>query len=118
MSCKLKRNQILNGNREGKWITIDTLDYIYVTKGRFRKGNEVGTWRDYCNGKLVKKEKYRKNTSSITYYYLNGKIMKKGKTKTDNDGLSYHWYYYGKWHFYNANGKLDSIKTYKKRAHE
>ena len=114
ISCKSKTNQIVNHKREGKWITIDTLDYIYIAKGKFHKDNEIGTWRQYCNGKLVRKEKYHKETSSIKYYYPNGKIMKRGHTKSDHTSLEYHWYYYGKWYFYNASGKLDSIKTYKK----
>lgn len=114
IACKSKTNQIINHKKEGKWITIDTLDYIYITKGKYQKGNEIGTWRQYCNGKLVKKEKYHKSTSNIKFYHPNGKIMKKGHTKSDHNAIEDHWYYYGKWYFYNTKGKLDSIKTYKK----
>lgn len=39
VSCKT--NQIVNHQRVGKWITVDTLDEIYTVKGRYRKGNEV-----------------------------------------------------------------------------
>lgn len=42
LSCKSKTNQMVNHQREGKWITIDTLDEIYTIKGRYRNGNEVG----------------------------------------------------------------------------
>lgn len=68
----------------GKWITVDTLDEIYIVKGRYRKGNEAGTWKHYRKGVLVKKEKYHTNSSQLTFYYPNGKIMKKGRTRLDH----------------------------------
>lgn len=117
VSCKSKTNQMVNHHREGKWITVDTLDEIYTIKGRYRKGNEVGTWKHYRKGKLVKKEKYHTNSSRLTFYYPNGKIMKKGHTQLDHNEKEDHWYYIGDWYFYNQNGALDSIKTYKKEGY-
>ncbi|SNR95125.1 hypothetical protein [Flavobacterium sp. ov086] len=116
LGCKSKTNQIKDHQREGKWVSIDTLDYIYITKGKYHKGIEVGTWRHYYNQKMIKKEKYHKGSSYIKYYYPNGKIIKRGHTKSDSNEIEDHWYYYGKWYFYNEKGKLDSIKTYKKES--
>jgi hypothetical protein len=116
-SCKSKVNQIVNHQREGKWITIDTLDSIYIAKGKYRMDNEIRTWKYFYNGKMVRKEKYKKRGVCKTKFYLsNGKIMKKGSTKLESNSKEDHWYYYGKWYFYNANGKLDSIKTYEKES--
>lgn len=117
-SCKSKTNQIVNKHREGKWITIDTLDAIYTTKGKYCKGNEVGTWKQYRNDKLVRKEIYSTNASRLIFYYPNGKIMKKGHTKIDREEKEDHWYYVGDWRFYNPKGPLDSIKTYKKEEYK
>lgn len=114
LSCKSRLNQIVNHQREGKWVTIDTLDFIYITKGKYHKGLEIGTWKQFCNGKISKKEKYYKEFSSIKYYYPNGKIMKRGYVKLDSNASEEHWYYFGKWYYFNEKGKLDSIKTYQK----
>jgi hypothetical protein len=118
ISCRSKTNQMVNHNREGKWITVDTLDEIYTIKGRYRKGNEVGTWKHYRKGILVKKEKYHTNSSRLTFYYPNGKIMKKGHTQLDQNEKEDHWYYIGDWYFYNQNGSLGYIKTYKKEEYK
>jgi antitoxin component YwqK of YwqJK toxin-antitoxin module len=114
ISCKTKINQMVNHQREGMWITTDTLDSIYVTKGRYRKGAEIGTWKYFYNNRLVQKEKYCKSICKTTFYYPNGKIMKKGTTKMESNAEGDHWYYFGKWSFYDKNGKLDSIEDYKK----
>ncbi|WP_051590633.1 hypothetical protein [Flavobacterium daejeonense] len=112
LSCKSKINQTINNIPEGKWITIDTLDFIYTVKGKYRKGVEVGTWKSFNNRKLVKKEKYKKNLCKTTFYFPNGKKQKQGYTKlVVEDSLS-HWFYSGKWRFYNQEGQLDSIKNY------
>ena len=99
VSCKT--NQMVNHQRVGKWITVDTLDEIYTIKGRYRKGNEVGTWKHSRKRILVKKEKYHLNTSRLTFYYPNGKIKKKGHTQLDHTEKEDHWYYIGDWYFYN-----------------
>lgn len=39
-SCKTKINQIENNEKEGKWITIDTMDHIYEIRGKYHKGIE------------------------------------------------------------------------------
>lgn len=114
LSCKSKINQVVNQQREGKWITIDTLDSIYITKGKYKKGIEKGTWKYFYNNRLVKKEKYNKGICNTTFYHPNGKIAKKGNTKLESNSIEDHWYYTGKWAFYNPKGKLDSTKIYKK----
>jgi len=116
LGCKSKINQTKDHQREGKWVTIDTLDYIYITKGKYHKDTEIGIWKHYYDKKMIKKEKFHKGSSYIKYYYPNGKIMKKGHTRSDSNEKEDHWYYYGKWYFYNEKGKLDSIKTYRKET--
>lgn len=112
LNCKPKINQTVNNLPEGKWITTDTLDFIYITKGKYHEGSEVGTWKFYNNHKLVKKEKYKNTFCKTRFYYPNGKKQKQGYTKlVVEDSLS-HWFYSGKWRFYNQKGKLDSIKNY------
>jgi antitoxin component YwqK of YwqJK toxin-antitoxin module len=113
-SCKPKINQIINKKREGNWITTDTLDKIYTSKGKYRNGFEIGKWKYYKENNLVKKEVYRKNFCKTTFYHPNGKVMKKGYTKFESNSNDDRWFYFGNWKFYDTNGKLDSIKNYTK----
>ena len=112
IGCKTRINQMVNNQREGRWKTTDTLDFVYISKGKYTKGREIGTWKYFYDGKLVRKEKYHDTICNMTFYHPNGKIMKKGKSKTESNSETIHWYYFGKWHFYNTKGKLDSIKEY------
>ncbi|HEX9152048.1 MAG TPA: hypothetical protein VF842_08195 [Flavobacterium sp.] len=113
-SCKTKINQIENNEKEGKWITIDTMDHIYEIRGKYHKGIEKGTWHFFYNGKMVRKEKYKKDVCNTRCYYPNGKLNKKGYTKIESNKNGDHWYYFGNWHYYDEKGRLLSIKTYEK----
>jgi hypothetical protein len=112
IGCASRINQVVNHQREGRWKTTDTLDFVYISKGKYHKGKEIGTWKYFYNGKIVRKEKYHDTICNMTFYHPNGKIMKQGKSKTESNSETSHWYYFGKWHFYNTKGKLDSIKEY------
>jgi antitoxin component YwqK of YwqJK toxin-antitoxin module len=114
MGCKSKINQMVNHQREGRWVTIDTLDSIYIVRGKYHKNTEIGTWKHIYNGRIVKKENYRNGVSKATFYHPNGKIMKRGYTKLESTAYEDHWYYFGKWSFYDSKGKLDSVKIYNK----
>ncbi len=113
-SCKTKINQVKDNLQEGRWITTDTFDRPYTMKAKYHKGKEVGTWRYFDNGILVRKEKYKKGKCLTKYYHPNGKLMKKGFTKMDINEKEVHWYYDGVWHFYDENGKLTFKKTFEK----
>ncbi len=112
ISCKT--NQTKNKLREGLWIeTVELSDSITIkTKGRYRKGEPIRTWKYYRNNHIEKKEKYKENSSHITFYHENGKKQSEGNTKFVITEKETHWFYSGKWFFYNEAGKLDMIKHY------
>ncbi|MBF4519150.1 hypothetical protein IRZ71_22580 [Flavobacterium sp. ANB] len=110
--CRTPINRVINDKREGYWMTVDTLDHIYVTQGRYQNDFEKGTWKHFYNGKLVRKERYKNNICKTKYYYPNGNLMKKGSTKLEINNSEMHWFYFGEWRYYKENGKLDSIKNY------
>lgn len=116
LACKT--NQTINGNREGVWITKIALDsvnnkFIYKSKEFYRNGLPVRTWKNYLDGKLTKKEKYKKDLSAIvTYYYPNGKIEKIGKTKTEISKKEIHWFYDDVWKHFDTLGKPTHIIYY------
>jgi antitoxin component YwqK of YwqJK toxin-antitoxin module len=114
LSCKTKINQLQDNLQEGKWVRVDTLEYPYISKGRFHKGKEIGVWRYYNNDKLDRKEKYKKNKCLTKFYYPNGKVMQKGYTKLDDNKEETHWYYTGSWHYYDERGELTTIRNFEK----
>jgi len=104
-------NQLKNGKKHGRWIyrTDQTM-----SRGRYFKGNEIGTWKDFESGKLSRKERYRDNIALVKNYYPNRKIKSKGWTQTDITGKKLHWYFYGDWLYYDKQGKLIEKITFMK----
>ncbi|MFC6097116.1 hypothetical protein ACFPVY_10720 [Flavobacterium qiangtangense] len=110
-SCKI--NQVKNNERHGKWIDYNSVENVnYKSVGRFNKGIEKGTHRQFANKKLHRKEKYKNGICKTTYYYPNGKIMSQGNTQLDLTEKEMHWYYQGDWKFYDEQGNLFGISTY------
>ncbi len=112
LGCKTKINQVKNNLQEGKWVTVDTFDYPYITKGKYRKGVAIGNWKYFYNGKLERKEKFKKNKCLTIFYYPNGKVKQQGYTKLDNIDNKAHWYYTDDWRYFDKNGKLTRIYTF------
>ena len=110
LSCKTRINQTKNNLQEGKWITIDTLDYPYISKGKYRRGKPIGTWTYINNNKLDRKEKYKKDKCLTMYYHPNGRIKQKGYTKENET----HWYYSGEWNYFDENGSKIRTNIYEK----
>ena len=109
-SCRpIIHNNKVNNLKEGKWVEIDTLDFIYKTVGNFKKNKLIGTWKYYNNNSLIRKEKYEKEFCKTKFYYLNRSLERKGYTKMILEDSVLHWFYIGKWHFYDNKRKL--IKT-------
>ncbi len=111
-SCSTKLNQFKEGKKQGKWITKTADGEVY--KERFKNGQEVGTWKQINQGKLFKKERYKRNESYLTFYHPNKKVMSTGKTKMDSTDEMIHWYYTGKWLYYNDKGDLIETRLYDK----
>lgn len=102
-------NKSKNGKKYGKWIYKTKTD---VSKGRYSKGNEVGIWKDFQNGNLIRKERYTGNIATVKNYYRGKKIESKGQTIIDRTPKQIHWYYHGDWLYYDEKGKLKEKVTY------
>jgi antitoxin component YwqK of YwqJK toxin-antitoxin module len=110
-SCGINKRR--NGEKVGKWISVDTLNSdIYKNIEFYKKGQAVKTWKNYKNKNLVKSEKYKGNSSIIKFYNNSKKVIATGKTKLDETTELAHWYYDGDWFYYNDDGKLTATKTY------
>src|SRR6187399_2889171 len=110
-----KTNQVKDKLREGVWIEEMALDSLnnFKSVGRYHKGEPVKRWKYYKNGKLEKKEKYRENICYTTFYYENGKKQSQGKAMFVLTEKEIHWYYFDNWYFYDENGQLLRISTFK-----
>jgi hypothetical protein len=96
-----------NLQRTGKWITYnDSLKTIKSFEGLFRKGNPVGISIYYFNGKInrIEKKRFRKLKTSL--YYADGKIKANGSAGLVNGDSLMHYFFYGKWKYFDENGKL------------
>jgi hypothetical protein len=106
-------NQKINKKREGLWVEQYELDSTkYKSVGKYKNGDPIKKWRYYTNNTINKKEIYKKNRCSITYYNANGTIQSTGKTKLIVTGPETHWFYYGDWKYYDENENLISTKKY------
>ena len=112
VSCSKHVNQYKDGRKNGKW-TYKSKPGGYSV-GKYRKGIEKGTWKYFEQDKLYRVERHRGNTSSIKFYYPGGRISSKGETRMDTTLTDVHWYYHGKWTYYNERGKVTEIRTYEK----
>ena len=112
ISCKT--NQLNKaGKAHGRWEFQDSLGtQIYKYGGRYKNGIERGKWVYYLNGKLTRKEKYRKNISYNQIFHENGRVSSQGKSQLDLSATEVHWYYFGDWEYFDENGRLTAIKTY------
>ena len=106
-------NQKINKKREGLWIENYSVDSAkYKSVGKYHLDDPIKKWRYYLNGKIFKREKYKRNTCSTTTYFENGKIQSKGHTKTTTDNIEIHWFYDGDWNFFDEKGKLMVTRKY------
>ncbi len=113
-SCKI--NQTVHHEKVGRWVfktELDNNNRTTVCGSYNNNGWQKGTWRYRQNGKLYKKEQYKKGIATVTFYHSNGKIAEKGHTKIDTiNGL--HYYYFSSWFIYDDEENLTQVKHYDK----
>lgn len=104
------------GRRTGKWITYtDSCKARKLTEGRYRKGEPVGRFYYYTmEGVLERREQTRFKTLRTTLYYPDKKVRFKGKARIDNEADRIHYYFFGKWKYYDENGRLLKYCYYEK----
>ena len=116
ISCKVKTtNQTVNKKRQGLWIENESIDSTYYQSvGRYKNDELVKKWRYYVNGKLNKKERYYKEYCKIKFFYENRKKQATGITQSEQTTDGMHWYYSGKWKYYDQKRNLKTVRFYKK----
>lgn len=123
--CTVSYGQILkrhinqydeNGKRKGLWLSYwDEEEKIPMSVATFKNGYETGVCKEYHqNGKLRLKFRYHGNRIRVKYYDINRKIEQKGWSIISYNEVDIHYYWHGKWKFYNEKGKVERISLYEK----
>ena len=108
---KSENDSLRNGKCYEYWDKEKT---IISAKGFFHQGLPVKTWKYYNkDGSRRKKEKYRDNIK-IKFYFESGKLDKKGYAKIDYDPKYIHYYWQGRWKYYDHKRKLYRIALFEK----
>ena len=99
-------------------ITIDhrvfSVDGWLIRKGRSINNNKEGFWEEYDKNNILRERneyKLGKKDGQHELFHENGKLKHKG-----NYATSFSWegaQRQGLWEFYDENGQLEAIKTYK-----
>lgn len=105
-----------HGERQGMWITYSDKEKNSISiKGRYRNGRQVGTFYFYDpDGHLERIEKNRFKKLFTTTYYSDGNIRSKGKAKIQISPEKIHYFFYGKWKYYDTNGMAEKFVYYEK----
>lgn len=119
--CDFSFSQKLNridkhGERTGKWITYnDSAKTKKSIEGKYKKGNPKGTFYFYTmDGVLERREKKRFKVLKTTLYYPDKTIRFQGQARIDNEVTKIHYYFFGKWKYYDETGQLLKYCYYEK----
>lgn len=114
-SCQINQyeNSQNSRKRTGKWIEKDSTENgLFLSKGSYKHGEKIGVWKTYLNNKRYQKERIKDTITDVKIFSDNGKIAIRGKTKLIITDKERHWFYEGKWKYYDKNGKLYLIRNY------
>lgn len=109
------KDEHLVNKRNGKWVEEYSADEgVLIAKGKYKKGEKVGTWKTSFNNMKYQKDVIRKAVTKTRKYHPNGKLMEKGQSQIEISERERHWFYFGPWKYYDEKGKLLYIKNYRK----
>ncbi len=110
---KVNRNDE-NGNRKGLWINYwDDDEKILMSKYHYKDGMETYVCREfYSNGKTRIKFRYYGKRIRVKYFDENSQITQKGWSKWDIAEKDLHYYWDGKWKFFDENKKLVKVEIW------
>lgn len=100
--------------RTGLWIEYYDIDKKSISaKIHYRKGSQRGIcWFYHQNGEPRLKWHYYPKRIRAKYYFENGKLEQKGWSKVEDEKGSVHYYWHGKWKFYDEERKLIRTTIY------
>lgn len=100
--------------RTGWWISYwDEEEKVLMSKAKFDAGEEIATSKEYHqNGNIRLKFRHHKNRIRVKYYSEDRKLEQKGWSVLEYSAEDTHYYWHGKWKFYNEKRKLVRVSEY------
>ncbi len=100
--------------RNGKYVEYWDKDSTQINaRGHFCAGAPCKTWKYFnSDGTRRRKVKYG-DRLKIKYYSASGKLNKKGFAMLDINSKEIHFYWHGKWKYYNERRKLYRVAIFK-----
>ncbi len=113
--CKYYNKVDKNGKKTGIWFSYwDASEKKLHRKFHYKNDREVKVCKMYHrNGKLITKERHLKNRIKVKNYDEKGRIHRKGWAKIDFNAKDLHFYWHGRWKFYDHKHHLTGISIYK-----
>lgn len=103
-----------NGKRKGLWITYwDEEDKVPMSVATYKNGYKSDVSKEYHqNGNLRLKFRYHKHRMRVKYYNENWNLERKGWSVIEYNKADTHYYWHGKWKYYDDNRRLIRIDYY------
>lgn len=103
-----------NGKRQGLWLSYwDEEEKTLMTKYHFKNGHETYICKEFhSNGKTRLKFRYYKNRIRVKYFDENKQLTQKGWAKWNLTEKDLHYYWEGKWKFYDEKKKLIRVEIW------
>lgn len=112
---KKKINQYdKDGLRTGLWKTYwDDDEKIPMSIGHFEKGRETGICKEFLpDGTIRLKSRYHGNKIRMKYYNEDRRLEKKGWALIDYSSKDIHFYWHGKWKYFEGRHHLVKTSIY------
>jgi len=104
-----------NGKRTGLWLLYwDDDEKIPMSRGFYKNGYETRVSKEYHqSGKIRLKLRYYKDSRLKVKFYSEYRVLEaKGGAILEYNKEDTHFYYQGKWKYYNPKRKLIKIGRY------
>lgn len=103
-----------DGEKDGLWITRFPGDTnVISSRVHYKDGNEKGVCKHYHpNGVMRIKWRYMENRIRVKYFSEARQLELKGWSKIDRSTSIIHYYWHGKWKYFDENRKLINVAIY------
>lgn len=101
--------------QHGRWKVFFGDNNTVIRNGRFRHGDEVGTWRYYYpSGTRYMREKYKRGSELIKVekYHENGKLARRGMARFIETSTLDKYFWFGDWEVFDTNGEYTHTEVY------
>lgn len=112
--CRYYNRVDKEGKKTGIWFSYwDASQKVLHRKFYYKDDREARVCKMYNReGKLMTKERHLKNRIKVKNYNESGKIQRKGWARIDFNTDDIHFYWHGRWKFFDQKHHLTGISLY------